>query len=875
MGDDRIDVKVGAQTGELKAEMDGVAGKVKESAGIVQADFSSLEKTVTAQTDRIVAALNKTSAASQKASQETSKQLTGLKDVLSEVYAKTSGALDAITAGFNKATGVMAVFAEVMAGGAWFKSMIQDTISYVSEAKKLHEVMGININDAAAYNLAYKRVGVEHTDLENVLKRFQVQVRTNSERLKEMGVDVEDIRAKGGGLREMFEKSKEVIREHAEGFDRNMAAQEMWGARVNDVNKLLKVNADAVGNAKKFLKGLGLTIGPEMEKQIRLFKQGMVDSDTVMLALKVRVANEVLPKLRDLQNWFTGEGANAVKTFSSLVSICAAALGSLGTAAQWIGGSLNVWDKWQRSAKATQQVLADAGMASRPQSFAGSLAGITATGAAAGGDARGGGAEPARNKLWNNSPGGDNKAGTGGGPGLLQQWKEELEQLKDEDNRYLDYSKAEEKKFWQDKLAQCRAGSKEYTAVRHEMYLLEKAQAKEATQLEIARIKEQMASEKSNLEQRLAGQDRIIAINAKAYGEDSLNYQQALNEKKALQAQAEKEATQIEERRLQAQLQAAQAEFELERQKIAFKREMGLISGSQEVASLRQLKEQELLLEQQTLERIRTIWQGYPKERQRLDDQLAKLQQKSALELQKTEQQAAKATQQKWQQVMAPLNQALNTSVQGMIQGTQRLSQVINNALQNILVSYVSTAAQRLTNWAATELAMTGLSLAGATQRTTIQSAANAAAAGANAAQATQGIGSSAAEGAAAAYKAMAGIPVIGPALGAIAAAATFTAIIAYKAMIPSAAGGWDIPADSLAYVHKKEMILPEGLAERIRTMTTPRPAAAGGGDFNIHAGAIQIDARGASKDIDWDQVVRHKIIPGLKKAERNFVKTK
>jgi len=45
---------------------------------------------------------------------------------------------------------------------------------------------------------------------------------------------------------------------------------------------------------------------------------------------------------------------------------------------------------------------------------------------------------------------------------------------------------------------------------------------------------------------------------------------------------------------------------------------------------------------------------------------------------------------------------------------------------------------------------------------------------------------------------------------------------------LASAAGGWDVPSDSLAMVHKKEMILPPWLAERVRGMT-------GGGGHTIN----------------------------------------
>jgi hypothetical protein len=387
--------------------------------------------------------------------------------------------------------------------------------------------------------------------------------------------------------------------------------------------------------------------------------------------------------------------------------------------------------------------------------------------------------------------------------------------------------------------------------VKHRVFQLSKAEEKEALQLELADLSLRQASEKADMAKRLALEDEKLARIAAVEGQASLEYKKGLQARQQLQNQAEKEAKQLEERKLQAQLQAAQAEFELERQKFTFRREMGLISATQEIAALRKLKDQEILQEQTTLDKIKAIWQGYPKEMQRQDDLMLKLKQKSNLEMEKLEEQAVKASQQKWQAMMAPLNQAISTSVSGMIQGTQKMSQVIGNALQNILSSYINMAFQRLTTWVATDLAMTGSSVAGATARAAAETAANTEGKAVKAAAGLSGITASAAEGAAAAYKAMAGIPIIGPALGAIAAAATFAAIIAFKALVPSAAGGWDIPADSLAFVHKKEMVLPEHLAERIRAITAPvapAPAATPSFVINYNPSIQALDARGVDQ---------------------------
>jgi len=100
-----------------------------------------------------------------------------------------------------------------------------------------------------------------------------------------------------------------------------------------------------------------------------------------------------------------------------------------------------------------------------------------------------------------------------------------------------------------------------------------------------------------------------------------------------------------------------------------------------------------------------------------------------------------------------------------------------------------------------------------------------------------------AASAAAAAYFAEAGIPVVGPILGAAAAATAGAFVLALVGNIPSAAGGYDIPAglNPVVQTHAREMILPAHLADGFRNMIDGGGGPGGGGGgggphVHIHA---------------------------------------
>ncbi len=99
------------------------------------------------------------------------------------------------------------------------------------------------------------------------------------------------------------------------------------------------------------------------------------------------------------------------------------------------------------------------------------------------------------------------------------------------------------------------------------------------------------------------------------------------------------------------------------------------------------------------------------------------------------------------------------------------------------------------------------------------------------------------------AYKAVVGIPIIGPELAPAAAAVTFAAVEAFGGGINSAAGGWElVPQDQLAMLHKNEMVLPSSLAENVRNMSS------GGNSVHVNVGGNTIhtsDPHAFARELD------------------------
>ena len=796
------------------ADENQITGKIIVETGDAQASMAAFISALQNTTQQMQNDFKKSADDSQKATQQISQSFDKLHNDLKSSISNMTSTIAKIGEAF------LAV-GTILAGGKIFKDLIQDVVDYVSSAKTLSKAMGTSINDAAAYIQAYKRVGVTHEQLEGVLKRFLVQIRTNSDMLRDKyGIDIEDIRKKGGGLTEMFERSKEVLRDYKEGLDQGAASQEIYGVRVNNVSQFLLVNVDSVTNAKKFLQSLGLTIGPEMEKQIRMFKAGLVDANTVLLALKLKIAQEVIPALVKMGQWVSGEGKTVIEGFEKALKV-------LGNTFYYVGKSIEYTVGMFNKLKAAGNVPSASG----------------AKGGGGGGGWGGDGAAPAAggepevgkgSKEWGDTKGGGG-GGKGGGPGLLQQWKEELEKIKVEENAFLSYSKQAEKDFWETKLAQCKEGSKEYLAVKHELYSIDKSIQKDEALAHVAEIDRQIAEDKTAWNKKKALMTEEVAYVKSKWGEQSNEYRAVLKKQTALNVEYEKAQRDLADQRLDHQLKLDQMEIARKEQLIKFEEQMGITSGKTAMERLKQLKQEELQLEANTIAKKMALHKADEKAMEKLSQQLATFEKKKILEVEKAEQQAALKTKENiksiMESVLGPIQSAIDTSITGMIQGTTTLSKAIANMGQSILTSFIGMLSQMLMKWIANQAMMLIIN------ETTEE---------------TKKLASVTAEAAIAAAGGFASVMAAIPfpynlAIAPEVAAGAFAATMSYAAA--SAAGGWwDVPQVTTTTLHPKEMVLPAWAAEGLRDTVGNGSGsdAKGGNNYSITISAV--DAHSVEK---------------------------
>jgi hypothetical protein len=208
--------------------------------------------------------------------------------------------------------------------------------------------------------------------------------------------------------------------------------------------------------------------------------------------------------------------------------------------------------------------------------------------------------------------------------------------------------------------------------------------------------------------------------------------------------------------------------------------------------------------------------------RQQLANEIRARQQHGS-EIQKLTSATVRDQTQQWDQVFTAMNRGYANTVTSMTSSSRTLQQGIARVLDQILADFLRMLERMVATWVAQHTFMQVFGIGS-------QKAASAA-----------NIGSSAAQGAAAAYASAAAIPVVGWSIAPAIAAEAYGNILGFEALNAFAAGGI-VPDDSLAFVHKNEMVLPAGLSAGLSQMIDGDQAS--GGSVQINFSVAATDAK-------------------------------
>ena len=395
--------------------------------------------------------------------------------------------------------------------------------------------------------------------------------------------------------------------------------------------------------------------------------------------------------------------------------------------------------------------------------------------------------------------------GSGAAQDPMQGWEEEIKaqklahrEMERETLTHQEWDLAREAAYWREKLATVDAGSKTGLKLREKILTLEDQLSKQSTEAKMNQVAEWEKLDKHKLEMEKDAADQALSAGR-------------ISQLERLDLEIE-----FENRRYQIAYDALQERIALAEQDPTYSQ-----------AAIDKLKAQ-----------MAELGQGHERTQAKNEGKRESQRQKDAPNVMEMLQDGGKNV---WQEAQQQMGQAFTA----MLTRTQNFRTAMNNFFKSMGQTFIQEMVrkplagmmQRMVQESAIYKMIFGT-------KETLETAAAAKTAATKATETTSVVTANATQAASGAAASQASIPYVGPILAVAAMAAIMAAVMGLMGggggsqttttttRIPSAAGGWDIPAgiNPLTQLHENEMVLPAEHAQTIREMA----GQSGGDDSTI-----------------------------------------
>jgi|GEM_PF-4729746 len=244
-------------------------------------------------------------------------------DQINQFVSRTKTSVGLLASPFEKLQQSILAIAAIAAGGAVFKSFVDEATTAAGEVLKLSKSLGINTDAANVLRVQLRGTGNTVDDYVSASLRMDRQVRQNEDTIKKTGMATRDANGQFLNGQQLMVNAISTLKQYKEGTDRNIASQVIFGRGAGDTASLLKLNSESMQRATKDLTELGLTVTPQAMANSKAYKESMHELELSFQGIKKAIGEAVLPYLTSFANWFRQQAptiiTNMKETMKSVI----------------------------------------------------------------------------------------------------------------------------------------------------------------------------------------------------------------------------------------------------------------------------------------------------------------------------------------------------------------------------------------------------------------------------------------------------------------------------------------------------------------------------------------------------------------------------
>ncbi|MDP3124608.1 MAG: hypothetical protein Q8M84_03145 [Thiobacillus sp.] len=278
MSDKEIDVRVTANTADLKRGMSEAPNTVEQATSRMRGSFRKMQ--------------DETRSTLQNMRNDISSQVSGMAGPMSGLV----DVLGTVRGGFIAVAAAAATLA--------FSRSVNEAAQMTESAMDLSRSMGITTNEASVLQAALEDVGASPGEFEGAAKGLSRQLRANESDMKALGLATRDAQGNLRPMTDLVLDSVGILNQYREGADRAIASQTLFGRGVDASSKLLLLNRDTLEENRAAVEDLGLMVG---ENGVEAWKDYDAATDRAGLSIKgmvKAVGQSLMPILTDLIGLF-------------------------------------------------------------------------------------------------------------------------------------------------------------------------------------------------------------------------------------------------------------------------------------------------------------------------------------------------------------------------------------------------------------------------------------------------------------------------------------------------------------------------------------------------------------------------------------------
>lgn len=471
----------------------------------------------------------------------------------------------------------------------------------------------------------------------------------------------------------------------------------------------------------------------------------------------------------------------------------------------------------------------------------------------------------------------------------LNAQKEAHAALNAENHTFFEFSKSTELAFWRAKADIKGIGIKDAQTVQGKITAIVLDIQKQEYEAQLANFAREQAASERNLSLKREFAEKELALITERFGRESKEVIAARAKIDAIERESRDQRRRLAEQDLSHISTMAGLKVDAEQSAADRQLASGQITQLQRLEMQQQFERQRFDIEfaalQQRLELAALDPSSDPAALQQMQDK--KLEMIQQFENKKREIQGAVnlALTDPANNVFKQMETSYADAITGMITGTQGLQQAMANVYKNILATFAQEMiAKPIAMMMTRAVRESSIYQMMAGSAITSQTTASGVIATTKGTEATAVGTANAAEAGTGAMAALAAIPVVGPALAAVAGPAMVLSVMALlsKGMggggggtttsvtrIPSAAGGWDIPRgmNPMTQLHEQEMILPSSIANPLRSAIAGMSGEGGQGQGG---GTLEVNINATPMGNNMFMIHRNDLVKAIKSAHRD-----